>query len=153
MAGGRESDLGSPERLELIRDLVSRAPVEASWRSIDQEFDRKLGDIGDRKLLARAIVDEFSMRYTFKRSSTSWAKYILALTLLMYDLPPVEEISGLVGVPYRLLYRRAKSGVRGALLDAQGRRLQGVQSPSIGQVASRRAEGLPSWHRSWRSVR
>jgi hypothetical protein len=104
--------LDTPAHAKLLRDLISKAPVEASRRRIDLELGRRLADFGDRKLLARAIVDEFSMRYIFKRSSDTWARYVLLLTILMYDLPPVQEISALVGTKCRTQFRTTKSGVR-----------------------------------------
>ncbi len=66
--------------------------------------------MGDRKLLARAVVNEFNMRYSFKKCY-SWERCVLKLTLVMYDLPPVEAIAQLVGVPCWMGFRKAKSGV------------------------------------------
>jgi transposase-like protein len=110
-ARGFQPLLESSEYEKSIKRLITKATSEASHRRIDLELAGRLADPGDRKLLARSIVDEFSMRYTFKKTY-SWRRYILVLTLVMYDLPPVLEVSRLVGVPCRLEYRRAKSGVR-----------------------------------------
>jgi transposase-like protein len=108
---GFQGVLDSPEYHRLRQDLISRAPIRATRRRIDLELNNRLEEIGDRKLLARAIVDEFSMRYMFKKSEV-WKRCVLIMTLVMYDLPPVQEVSNLVGVPCRLQFRKAKSGVR-----------------------------------------
>ena len=73
-----------------LRRLEEEGPKAARRIRIDSELDRTLGEIGDRKPLARAIVDEFSMRYIFKRCF-SWERYVLELTLVMYDFPPFRK--------------------------------------------------------------
>jgi hypothetical protein len=110
-ARGFQSVLNSPDHVRLLKGLISEAPVEAARRRIDLELANRLDESGDRKLLARAIVDEFSMRYMFKKS-VEWKRCILIMTIVMYDLPPVQEISNLVGVPLRMQFRKAKSGVK-----------------------------------------
>jgi hypothetical protein len=91
--------------------MTEAAPKRARRERIAKDLDNLLGDIGDRKLMARAIVDEFTMRYIFKRCYT-WERYVLKLTLVMYDFPPVEEIAKLAGVPWRMSFRKAKNGAR-----------------------------------------
>ena len=108
---GLEELLQGKDHLARLRRLTSEAPTLARRARIDGELESILGDTGDRKLLARAIVDEFMMRYVFKKCY-SWERYVLILRLVMYDLPPVEEIARLVGVPLRMLWRKAKSGVK-----------------------------------------
>jgi len=108
---GFQSWLDSPEHRRLLQSFVSKRPVEAARRRIDLELANRLVETGDRKLLARAIVDEFSMRYMFRKSA-NWKRCIFIMTIVMYDLPPVEEISKLVGVPCKMQFRKAKSGVR-----------------------------------------
>jgi hypothetical protein len=90
--------------------MAEAAPKRARREKIDKNLDNSPGDIGDRKLMARAIVDEFTMRYIFKRWYT-WERYVLKLTLVMYDFPPVEETAKLAGVPWRMSFRKAKNGV------------------------------------------
>ena len=110
LACGLESVLSDKGHQARLRQMVEAAPKKARRERIDKELDRSLGDIGDRKLMARAIVDEFTMRYIFKRCYT-WERYVLKLTLVMYDFPPVEEIAKLAGVPWRMGFRKAKNGV------------------------------------------
>jgi len=80
------------------------------------------------------------MRYVFKRCY-SWERYVLKLTLVMYDFPPVEEIAHLVGVPWRMGFRKAKSGVKVPiwLVNIEGYRafriLQLTQAYLTGQKA------------------
>lgn len=104
------SSIAPPSTKTRLR-LTSNESFEGSHRRTDVEPEQWLAHSGDRMLLARSVVDEFSMRYTFKKIYP-WRKYILVLALVMYDLPPVLEVSKLVGVPYRLQYRKAKDGVR-----------------------------------------
>jgi len=106
-----QSLLETTEHLSRLKRMESDAPTIARRSRIDGELERILADVGDRKLLARAIVDEFYMRYIFKRCY-SWERYVLKLTLVMYDFPPVEEIAHLSGVPWRMGFRKAKSGVK-----------------------------------------
>jgi hypothetical protein len=107
---GLTDSLRTEEHLGRLRKLESDAPTVARRARIDGDLERTLADVGDRKLLARAIVDEFNMRYVHKRCY-SWERYVLRLTLVMYDFPPVEEIAHLVNVPWRMGFRKAKSGV------------------------------------------
>ena len=51
------------------------------------------------------------MRYIFKRCF-AWERYVLALTLVMYDLPPVQQIASLTGTRLRIELRKTKSGVK-----------------------------------------
>ncbi len=108
---GLEEALNSEDHRMRLKQLESEAPTRARRSRVDRELEENLADVGDRKLLARAIVDEFSMRYVFKKCF-SWERYVLKLTLVMYDFPPVEEIGRLTGVPIRTIFRKAKSGVR-----------------------------------------
>ena len=108
---GLEDSTKSQKNLAKLKELTTEGPRAARRARIDKDLDFTLGDIGDRKLLARAIVDEFAMRYVSKRCF-DWKRYVLKLIIVMYDYPPVEEISHLVGVPLRTRFRKAKSGVR-----------------------------------------
>ena len=108
---GVEDLLKSEDHVTRLKQIAEEAPKRARRARVDGELDEILGDIGDRKLLARAIVDEFSMRYVFKKCY-AWERYVLKLTLVMYDLPPVEEVARLAGVPFRMRFRKAKSGFR-----------------------------------------
>jgi len=102
--------LHSPERLERLKLLIQTAPLEAKRRRIDRDLEVRLSDEGDKKLLARAVVDEFNLRYTQGRSGRR-RRYILWLKVTMYDRPPVEEVARLMGTRCKMRYRRAKSGV------------------------------------------
>jgi hypothetical protein len=106
---GLEPAVKSKDHLIRLSQITEEATKRARKARIDGELNETLGDIGDRKLLARAIVDEFSMRYIFKKCY-SWERFVLKLTLVMYDLPPVEEVARLAGVPFRMRFRKAKNG-------------------------------------------
>src|SRR3981081_3775004 len=67
LKSGLQGFLDSEDHLARLRRLESDAPTIARRARIDGDLERLLGDIGDRKLLARAIVDEFNMRYMFKK--------------------------------------------------------------------------------------
>ncbi len=103
--------LGEAAHIARLKQIVEESSRRGRRKRVDADLDIRLRDIGDRKLLARAIVDEFNMRYNFKRCY-SWKRYVLKLALVMYDFPPVEEIAHLVGIPWRMGFRKAKSGVR-----------------------------------------
>ena len=106
---GLADSLSEPSHVARLKQIVEDSCKRGRRKRVDADLQRILSDIGDRKLLARAIVDEFSMRYIFKRCMT-WQRYVLRLTLQMCDFPPVEEVSRLVGVPWRMSFRKAKSG-------------------------------------------
>ncbi len=103
--------LSSPEKKDKRKQLVQRAPLKAKRLKIDQDLTHRLRDAGDRKLLARAIVDEFNLRYTFGRSGHR-KRYILWLKIMMYDCAPVEQVAQLMGAKCKMRYRAAKSGVK-----------------------------------------
>jgi hypothetical protein len=107
---GLADSLNEPSHIARLKEIMQDSSRRGRRKRVDSDLDGKLADIGDRKLLARAIVDEFNMRYVHKKCF-SWERYVLVLRLLMYDFPPVEEIAHLVGVPWRMSFRRAKSGV------------------------------------------
>src|SRR5579872_6376721 len=103
---GLGDSLKDPNHLARLNRIIQDASRRGRWKLVDADLDVKLADIGDRKLLARAIVDEFNMRYVHKKCF-SWERYVLTLRLVMYDFPPVEEIARLVGVPWRMSFRKA----------------------------------------------
>jgi hypothetical protein len=107
---GLGDSLKETSHLARLKSIVEDSSRRGRRKKVDAALDVTLQDVGDRKLLARAIVDEFNMRYVFKRCY-SWQRYVLKLTLVMYDFPPVEEIARLVGIPWRMGFRKAKSGV------------------------------------------
>ena len=107
---GLADSLREPGHITRLKRIIEDSSRSGRRKRVDAALDVTLADVGDRKLLARAIVDEFNMRYVFKKCY-SWERYVLKLTLVMYDFPPVEEIAHLVGVPWRIGFRKAKSGV------------------------------------------
>src|ERR1700688_289340 len=65
---GLEPTLNDEQRKILLRNMMEEAPKLAKRTRIDRELETKLQDHGDRKLLARAIVDEFSFGYSYKKN-------------------------------------------------------------------------------------
>jgi hypothetical protein len=106
---GLESMLDSPEHKVALKRLVSSGPTVARRSLIDAELETRLSDLGDRKLLAMAIVDEFYAYYMFKKSAP-WERYAFTLVLLMYDLPPVLQVAELMGTTVRRRFRTTRSG-------------------------------------------
>jgi hypothetical protein len=106
---GLEKSLSTEEHMVLLRRLVEEAPKAAKRIRINRELEIRLQDQGDRKLLARAIVDEFSIRYAYKKNGRR-RRHTLALEVKMFDPPPVQQVAELMGVTYRRHFRRAKSG-------------------------------------------
>jgi hypothetical protein len=64
---GLETILNSERRKTLLRTMIEEAPKIAKRRGIRRQLEVNLRDHGDRKLLARAIVDEFSFGYRYKK--------------------------------------------------------------------------------------
>jgi len=89
--------------------MIEDGPKVAKRASIDRELESTLKDLGDRKLLARAIVDEFSFGYRLKRNGRK-KRHILALEVMMYDPPPIRQVAELMRVRYRRHWREAKDG-------------------------------------------
>jgi len=89
--------------------MIEEAPKLAKRARIDRELESTLHDHGDRKLLARAIVDEFSFGYRYKKNGRK-KRYTLALEVMMYDPAPVRQVSELMGVGFRRHFRNAKDG-------------------------------------------
>ena len=137
---GLANSLNDPSHVARLKQIIEDSSRRGRRKRVDADLDVKLADMGDRKLLARAIVDEFNIRYVHKKCF-SWERYVLVLRLVMYDFPPVEEIARLVGVPWRMRFRKAKSGVNVPywMVNIEGYRafrvLQLVQSHLTGQKA------------------
>lgn len=89
--------------------MIEEAPKIAKRTRIDIELETKLQDHGDRKLLARAIVDEFSFGYRYKKNGRR-RRHTLALEVIMYDPAPVRQVAELMGVRFRRHFREAKDG-------------------------------------------
>jgi hypothetical protein len=68
LACGLESALADEKRGARLRSMIEDAPKIARRASIDRDLETALRDLGDRKLLARAIVDEFSFGYRYKKN-------------------------------------------------------------------------------------
>ncbi len=122
--------LSSPEHLQALKEIISKAPITAIRRRIDQDLEHRLADEGDRKLLARAIVDEFTLMYTYKKNGRR-KRYTLVLRIMMYDLPPVEQVARLIGAPVKQRSRKTKYGVAVPYWDA---RVEGYRAYKILQL-------------------
>jgi transposase-like protein len=106
---GLADSLDEPSHIARLKQIIEDSSKRGRRKKVDADLGVKLADIRDRKLLARAIVDEFNIRYVHKKCF-SWERYVLKLALVMYDFPPVEQIARLVGIPWRMTFRKAKSG-------------------------------------------
>lgn len=109
LACGLQDVLDDQSHKAAIRNLEEERPKLARRAAIERELETLLQDVGDRKLLARAIVDEFSMGYRTKKNGRR-VRHTLALEVNMYDPPPVCQVAELMGVPYRRHWRKAKDG-------------------------------------------
>ena len=89
--------------------MIEEAPKIAKRKRIDQELEFNLRDHGDRKLLARAIVDEFSFGYRYKKNGRR-RRHTLCLEVMMYDPLPVRQVAELMGVRFRRHFRDAEDG-------------------------------------------
>jgi hypothetical protein len=101
--------LVSPEHKAALQRFVSERPTLARRRKIDAELEDRLASEGDRKLLARAIVDEFYIHFIMKKS-VPWKRWAFTLVVTMYDMPPVLQLKDLMGTPVRMMFKKAKSG-------------------------------------------
>ncbi len=74
------------------------------------ELDERLSDMGDGKLLARAIVNEL---YTLLVQK-GWAVGKIRNCARVDNISPpsVLQLGGLMGKPVRMMFRKAESGVR-----------------------------------------
>ena len=109
LACGLESALSDGRRGAALRRMIEEAPKIARRASIDRELETSLREIGDRKLLATAIVDEFSFGYRFKKNGRR-RRHTLALEVMMYDPPPVRQVAELMRVKFRRHWRKARDG-------------------------------------------
>ena len=106
---GLESALADELRGATLRKIIEDAPKIARRASIDRDLETALRDLGDRKLLARAIVDEFSFGYRHKKNGRK-KRHTLVLEVMMYDPPPVRQVAELMRVKYRRHLRKARDG-------------------------------------------
>jgi hypothetical protein len=106
---GLEAALKEEGRRIRLRKMIEEAPKIAKRSRIDRELEAHLRDQGDRKLLARAIVDEFSFGYYYKKNGRR-KRHTLALEVKMYDPLPVRQVAELMGVRFRRHFRAAKDG-------------------------------------------
>jgi hypothetical protein len=106
---GLDPVLNSPEHRRILKKRMEESAKNGTRKRIDRDLERRLTDEGDRKLVARAIVDESYLQYGHKKC-LAWERYVLTLTLVMYDSPPVAQIARLIGVPLEMFFRKTKSG-------------------------------------------
>ena len=104
-----ESVLQEEEMKTRLRVMIQDPPKIAKRARIDRELETSLRDLGDRKLLARAIVDEFSFGYRYKKNGRK-KRHTLVLEVIMYDPLPVRQVAELMGVRFRRHFREAKDG-------------------------------------------
>jgi len=92
-----------------LNAMIEEPPKIAKRARIDRELESSLRDIGDRKPLARAIVDEFSFGYRYKKNGRR-RRHTLVLEVIMYDPLPVRQAAELMCVKFRRHFREAKDG-------------------------------------------